>query len=47
MIGAAFKVNIDAIGNREYAYIGVLQASEKKHTVFKNNTIKLVTNYNY
>jgi len=24
MIGAAFKVNIDAIGIREYAYIGVL-----------------------
>jgi hypothetical protein len=24
MIGAAFKVNIDAIGNREHASIGVL-----------------------
>jgi len=24
MIGAAFKVNIDAIGIREHAYIGML-----------------------
>jgi hypothetical protein len=31
MIGAAFKVNIDAIGNREYAYIGMIVATLKQH----------------
>jgi len=31
MIGTAFKVNIDAIGIRELAYIGVLAVSVMNH----------------
>jgi len=35
MIGVAFKVNIDAIGIREHAYIGVL-ADMQKMKINKN-----------
>jgi len=43
MIGAAFKVNIDAIGNREYAYIGVLIATLKDDTTDNKRTLKRQT----
>ncbi len=42
MIGTAFKVNIDAIGIREHASIGVLWATLKNDTTDNNGNRRMV-----